>query len=260
MYFTSGFFFGLRLNFLINSEILRTVCSFHPRYSMTEEEAIFTLGKRLSNLYHEGEDLPNEKFRVGNSWVEPRELMEAYEKHHPPVGPRKVKQVTDRIFTYRLADDAYKTWEYRGELIGVEITCGSENYPVLRSADLFRLGETKLMEERIRTSDDNRYDIIEGANFTFVIDKLRNRISVNKLKFRFNGPGYSTFYEETPVWGSEMTSITLADDPFKRSKSVQFPFIPFDLFWGELNRYMNMRRVQIGKMIDDDSSAGILPP
>jgi hypothetical protein len=43
---------------------------------MTEEEAVFSLGKRFRMLRNRGEDLPTEKVRVGGAMVLPEELAD----------------------------------------------------------------------------------------------------------------------------------------------------------------------------------------
>lgn len=52
---------------------------------MTEEEAVFVLGKQLSELRQSGKPMPPAKVRVGYSLVSPAELADEYEKHFPPV-------------------------------------------------------------------------------------------------------------------------------------------------------------------------------
>lgn len=68
---------------------------------MTEEEAVFTLGKRFSELRTQGYDLSSDGVRVGASVVLPEELADEYDRHFPP-GPRQHRQDTDRKFHYEL--------------------------------------------------------------------------------------------------------------------------------------------------------------
>lgn len=51
---------------------------------MTEEEAVFVLGKELSGLRQAGKPMRTAKVRVGSSFVSPAELADEYEKYFPP--------------------------------------------------------------------------------------------------------------------------------------------------------------------------------
>lgn len=59
--------------------------SSYPVAEMTEEEAVFVLGKHLSELRQAGKPMGITRVWVGSSFVSPAELADEYEKHFPPV-------------------------------------------------------------------------------------------------------------------------------------------------------------------------------
>ncbi|MDP0490415.1 MAG: hypothetical protein Q7Q71_05140 [Verrucomicrobiota bacterium JB023] len=216
----------------------------------TEEQAVFEVGRRLSERYHEGEELPEENFLVGKSWVTARELMEEYEKHFPPEGQRKTKRLTHRKITYSLNRP---DWDYRGEALGLQMSCDGVNYTTLEKAELFRANGQN-WRNNIFTSTDNRYDVLYGNQYTLVIDKVNFGLSVARLKFRVSTLVYSTFHEETPFWGNNCTLFDINKGDELIQEQTCFPFIPFDHFWSELDRYIEMRRKQIGELHNDESA------
>lgn len=158
---------------------------------MTEEEAIFVMGKALSELRNSGEDLSTEKVLVGESWVFPDELADEYDKFFPP-GPRRHKQATDK--------------------------------------------------ERIKTSKRNRYDVIDGDGFIFVIDKVEESISVQTGLFRIDG---GTICRETPIAGNEQRDY---GDWQGALRGTNFPFSKFDKFWTGWNGCVELRKRQINEV------------
>lgn len=165
---------------------------------MNEEEAIFVMGKALSKLRNSGEDLSTEQVLVGKSWVLPDELADEYDKHFPP-GPRRHKQVTDKVFTYEMV----AVHECRGERVGLNIHHLGRRIDVLEKAEVFHYNHHSY-REKIKTSKCNRYDVIDGDGFGFVIDKVEESISVIKAHFRIDN---LTFCTETPIAGNEYRHI-----------------------------------------------------
>jgi hypothetical protein len=198
---------------------------------MDEEEAVFVVGKALSELRNSGEDLSTERIRVGSSWVLPEELADEYEKHFPP-GPRRAKQITDKVFTYEMVD----VWECRGQAVGLKIQHLDRSFDVLESAEIFRCSNSNY-QSQISTSPCDRFDIIKGDRNRFIIDKLQETISISYAVFRVDG---TTFCEEMPIAGQGIHGIDHA--------RTYFPFVPFDRFWKVWNGYVEFRKRQIAEL------------
>lgn len=198
---------------------------------MDEEEAVFVVGKALSELRNSGEDLSTEKILVGKSWVLPEELADEYDKHFPP-GPRRVKQLTDKVFTYEMVDD----WECRGQAVGLKIQHLDRSFDVLEKAEVFLCSNLNY-KAQIRTSPCNRFDLIEGDRNSFIIDKLQETISISRAVFRVDG---SIICEERPIAGQGIHGIDFA--------RTYFPFVPFDRFWKVWNGYVEFRKRQIAEL------------
>lgn len=209
---------------------------------MDEEHAIFVIGKQLSALRNSGEDLSEELIKVGNSWVSPTELADEYDKHFPP-GPRRHKQVTDRVFEYQKVPSL----DCRGELMGLYIKHQDRSFDVLEKAEVFPCNYNQDLDTKIWTSKCNRYDVIEGTLYRFVIDKLEEKISVAKARFRVDD---MTFCEETPIAGNERLSIS--DEKSDQSCCTYFPFFAFNQFWSAWNGYVELRRQQISELREKD--------
>lgn len=187
---------------------------------MTEEQAVFDLGKRLSALRNGGDDLSTEPVLVGKSMGLPDELADEHDRHFPP-GPRRFKRLTEKVFRYELT---YQEIGHGGYESGVIIRHAGQSWDLLKNARLFT-GANKETLEQIESTRCNRYDIIPGMDFTFVIDKLDEAISVTKARyFLKNLP----FCEEHPVFGE--TNVYLEGTKHRLSP-VNFPFVPFSEFW-----------------------------
>lgn len=197
-------------------------------------------GRDFSRLRNSGEDLPTEPVKVGNSWVTPTELADEYDKHFPP-GPRRTKQVTDKIFHYEMVMPR----DCRGELVGLNISCRDRTFDILEQAEIFHCHDPRY-REKIRTSLCNRYDVIKGDGCGFIIDKQEESISVSRARFRVDA---ETFCEEAPIAGNH--SLTVEDRQHgDYGQTVQigrtyFPFIKFDLFQGVWDGYVRLRTSQI---------------
>jgi len=207
---------------------------------MNEEEAIFVMGKALSELRNSGEDLSTKRVRVGKSWVLPDELADAYDKHFPP-GPRRHKQLTDKISIYEMVND----WDCRGEPVGLRISHCGRSIDVLKKAEVFRCNN-QAYKEKIKTSLCNRYDVIDGDWDAFIIDKVDETISMMRTRFRIDS---STFCEEVPIAGSNTTFVNgmqpWGEGCIGRS---YFPFVKFDKFWTVWNGYVEFRKRQIAEL------------
>ena len=204
---------------------------------MNEEETVFHLGKQFSKLRNDGHDLPIDPVRVGDSMVLPEELADEYDQHFPP-GPRKNRRDTDRQFRYEL--------NYLGEFrmgavqYGLSIHFYDREFGILKNLVLFRCISTEEFKTRIRSSKSNRFDVIRGDNWTFVIDKINETISVARANYRINS---STFCDENPIAGLERVYIEEANH--SPLASTSFPFVPFDRFWDVWNGYVAFRTSQI---------------
>ena len=204
---------------------------------MNEEEAVFQLGKHFSYLRNHGEDLPSDSVPVGNSMVLPQELADEYDKHNPPPPPTP-KKVTNRIFNYELT--------YLGEVrmgcpaYGLSISYGSQNWLTFANTILYTAAHRHHPLDNLKHSKCNRYDVIPFYDFTLVIDKVKEAVSLLKARFRIDN---TTFSEETPIWKSESTYIEEKDGyPIG---ATQYPFVPIDEFWVEWDKYVDLRREQI---------------
>lgn len=204
---------------------------------MNEEDAVFRVGKEFSKLQNDGYDLPADPVAVGNSMVPPEELPDEYDRHFPP-GPRKVRQDTNRMFEY----ERHYLYEYRmgAPVFGLSIHFGDREFTVLKECELFRCISPDEFKTRIKTSKTNRFDVIRGDDFTFVIDKINETISVAHAKYRIDG---STFCRETPIAGLEHAYIE--EQHYSPLASTHFPFVPFDRFWEVWNGYVAFRKSQI---------------
>ena len=205
---------------------------------MDEEHAIFVVGKHLSSLRNSGEDLSSDPIRVGNSDVLPDELADEYDKHYPP-GPRRHKQVTDRVFEYSLVPSR----DCRGEKVGLYIECDGSSISVLKHAEILPCNFSESISSRVVTSRCNRYDVVRGVSNVFVIDKLHDKISISKLLFRIDG---TTFCSENPIFGE--CRIGIYDSNSMTICSVSFPFLPYDEFWERLDEYIVSRKEQIAEL------------
>lgn len=203
---------------------------------MTEEEAIFVKGKSFSELRNSGEDLPTERLLVGNSWVLPAELADEYDKHFPP-GPRRHKQATDKVFIYEMVP----VHECRCQLVGLTIRHLGRTFDVLEKADVFQCNHHSY-KERIKTSKCNRYDVIDGDGFSFVIDKVEESMSVQSGYFRTDD---GNICHETTIAGNEQRSY---EDWQGAQRGTHFPFVKFDRFWTVWNGYVEFRKRQIAEL------------
>jgi len=204
---------------------------------MNEEAAIFDLGKRLSELRNSGEDLSDERVLVGNSWVLPDELADEYEKHFPP-GPRRYKQATTRKFQYEMVMDG----DCRGELVGLKIAFQGRSIHILEKAAIISCSDRGPLKI-IKSSRCNRYDVIFGANDTFVIDKIDETMSIARGTFLVDS---KTCCNETPIAGMNRQYIVGASDiPLC---TTYFPFVPFDRFWPTWYGYIEFRKRQINEL------------
>lgn len=214
---------------------------------MSEEEAIFRLGKQFSELRNYGDELPSERVQVGGSMVLPEELADEYDKHHPP-GPRKWRQATPRVFRYRFDKEFLR--DYRGEYLGLEITCEDQEYPFLKSASLFQPMAGFSLEDHISTSCDNRYDWLEFSRMTIVIDKLKltAAVVVGQMGDHLNG-----FRQETTIWGDVVTEMEFED--FPQTRRVTYPFTLFTDFWQTWEKYQELRDPQVQEMRKERTSS-----
>lgn len=213
---------------------------------MTEEEAVFNLGKRFSMLRNRGENLPIEKIRVGHSLVSPEELADEYDKHHPP-GPPQPKRVTERKFDYELV--------YLGEIrmgasvSGLIIRHGNHEWDVLKNTDVFFCVGPGNLETKIEATKCNRFDIITGWHFTLVVDKVEESLSVLRAHYRIDN---TTFCDETPIIGAHNQYLECVD---KHYGATHFPFVPFAKFWEVWNNYVFLRKRQINELRDTEPGA-----
>jgi hypothetical protein len=227
---------------------------------MTEQHAIHIAGKQFSEDRNFGDELPADRIKVGNSWVLPSELADAYDELFPP-GPRQYRQATPRILKYTLNSE--NLYPYRGERLGVKIESGGRWYSFLESSPLFRLEDKNNIQSFITTSHDNRYDYLESERFHIVIDKFLNQASITwgtftierippqpKKKLSSESQQYGMLphsgcqCSETAVWGDLYLSI---DFPKLGIGFTQFPFVPFDELWLTWDRYVEFRRGQISQ-------------
>ena len=207
---------------------------------MTEEEAVFTLGKRFSELRNQGYDLSSERVSVGTSMVLPEELADEYDRHFPP-GPRQNRQDTDRKFHYELVP----LYEFRmgAYIYGLAIRYFDREFSVLKGCEVFGPFSSRELASRVQSSKSNRFDVIRSDNWTFVIDKINETISVARASFRIDS---MTFSDETPIAG--LCTVHIQDSQSSSLACVRFPFVPFDQFWTIWNGYIAFRRSQIHEM------------
>lgn len=211
---------------------------------MTEEEAVFTMGKRFSELRNRGEDLPTERLLVGSSMVVPQDLADEYDRHFPP-GPRRHKQDTDRRFRYGLVP----LCEFRmgAYTHGLSICYFGREFTVLKNFEVFGPISAKELVDRVQSSKSNRYDIIRGDGFTFAIDKVEETISVIRAAFRVDD---MTFCHESPIAGRD--SVYIEGSQSEPIGTSHFPFVPFDRFWQVWNGYVAFRKLQIAELRDSE--------
>lgn len=202
---------------------------------MNEETAIFVEGKRLSALRNSGRDLSKERIEVGNSRVLPDELADEYDKHYPP-GPHRVEQVTQKVFHYEINTEQVR--DYRGELLGLMIYQDDEHFNFLSDFEVFRLGKLE-----VTPSICNQFDLIEGGDWTFVIDKLNLKVSVVLAKFASDSIHW---IEEKPILGLVNQSIDLVGKSLPIH--VRFPFVAFDKFSSLWDWYTQNRITQVKEM------------
>ena len=213
---------------------------------MTEEEAVFNLGKRFSMLRNRWEDLPIENIRVGRSLVSSEELANEYDKHYPP-GPPQPKRVTERKFDYELV--------YLGEIrmgaaiSGLIIRHGSHEWDVLKTTDVFFCAGPETLKTMIETTKCNRFDVITGWNFTFAVDKVEESLSVLRARYRIDD---TTFCDETPIIGTQRQYLETIE---KVLGSTHFPFVPFAKFWDAWNGYVSLRKSQIAELRSTEQAA-----
>lgn len=208
---------------------------------MTEEEAVLRLGKRFSMLRNQGDELPTEKVLVGHSMVLPEELADEYDKHFPP-GPPRPKRMTERQFDYELIP----LGEIRmgADVAGLVIRHGDREWDVLKSTDVFFCVHPQSFRTLIETTKCNRFDVITGWQFTFVVDKVDESLSVLRARYRIDSV---TFCDETPILGTQSQPLETAD---KALGTVHFPFVPFERFWPAWERYVTLRTRQIAELRD----------
>ena len=206
---------------------------------MKEEEAIFTLGKRFSMLRNRGDDLPLDSIQVGNSMVRPEELADEYDRHFPPRPPTP-KRSTERRFDYESV--------YLGEIrmgasiSGLLIRFGDHQWDTLKTTDVFFCAGQQTLHERIVATKCNRFDVITGWNFTFVVDKVAESLSVVRARYRVDD---TTFCDETPILGAQRQYLETVE---KVLGTAYFPFIPFNRFWQVWDEYVALRKQQISEL------------
>lgn len=207
---------------------------------MNEEEAVFGLGKKYSALRNHGHELPGEEVRVGGSMVTPEELADEYDRHFPP-GPPTPRQDSDRTFHY----ETVPLYEFRmgAYAHGLVIRHGDREFDVLKKVDFLRDGSSRSLRERIRTNRSNRFDVVEGDDFTYVIDKNRESMSVLRAKYKING---FTVLDESPIAGNG--SFYLEDARGVPLGNVTYPFVPFGRFWEAWSDYVTRRKAQVDEL------------
>ena len=213
---------------------------------MTEEEAVFTMGKHFSQLRNRGEELPAEPLLVGSSMVSPNDLADEYDRHFPP-GPRSHKQDTDRKYTYGLVPICeFRMGAYTH---GLSICYFGREFTVLKDFEVFGPISPNELADRVQSSKSNRYDIIRGDGFTFAIDKVKETISVIRATFRVDDV---THCHESPIAGKGHVYIEGSQsEPIGTS---YFPFVPFDRFWDVWNGYVSFRKLQIAEIRNSEQA------
>ena len=200
---------------------------------MNEEQAVFELGRKFSEMRHVSEELPVEKVLVGTSYVSPAQLADEYDRHFPP-GPKVPKLATTRRIDYELS---YIEGTDRPEHFGLVFWIEGRKLDFLSQHILFS-GGFRHLDSKISTTPDNRYDIID-ASMKLVLDKQEERISVLSASL-----GYGL---EVPVLGRE--TRWLRHDEWGRHDPVYFPFIRFERFWETWNWYVKQRLRQIDELM-----------
>ena len=227
----------------MNQAFIRQWMSLCMWRSMKEVLAVFTHGKRFSMMRNRGEELPVERIQVGNSMVLPVELADAWDQMYPP-GPATPKRVTERRFEYELV--------YLGEVRmgasvdGLIIRFEGKEWDVLKKTEVFFCGNRQRLKESIVTTKCNRFDVIKGWLFTFVVDKVGESLSVLRAKYRIDN---TTFCDETPIYGGERQYLEGAGG--EGLGSTYFPFVPFGRFWEVWEDYVALRKRQIEEMRSD---------
>lgn len=209
---------------------------------MKEVLAVFTHGKRFSMMRNRGEELPVERMQVGNSMVLPEELADEWDRIYPP-GPATPKRVTERRFDYELV--YLEEIRMGASVDGLIIRHGEKEWDVLKSTEVFFCGNPQRLKESIKTTKCNRFDVIKGWDFTFVVDKVEESLSVARARYRID---YTTFCDETPIYGNEEQYLECASGEVLGR--VYFPFVPFDRFWAAWGEYVALRKEQVAVMRD----------
>jgi len=170
--------------------------------------------------------------------VLPQTLADAYDEWFPPSPP--LARATERAFEYELV--------YRMEIsmgasaYGLTIRDGDCEWNVLKDIDVFIAVSKDDLPSVIESTKYNRYEVIHGWMFTFVIDKLRESMSVRRARYRIDD---TTFCEEIPIYGRHSVYL---EPTGKVLGSTHFPFVPFNQFWSVWADYVNLRKRQIDEI------------
>ena len=136
--------------------------------------------------------------------------------------------------------------------MGLYIQGEGRDINVLQHAEVLPCNFRGVVSDRVKTSRCNRYDVIQGGWNIFVIDKLEEKLSVAKMRFRVDD---TTFCEETPIVGNSVVGVYDADS--RLICPVSFPFLAFDTFWKSWEGYVKYRKQQIKEL--QNTEQGVAP-
>jgi hypothetical protein len=182
--------------------------------------------------------LPCECIEVEGQMILPEKLADAYDEWFPPRSP--LARVTERSFEYDLV--------YRMEIsngapaLGLMIRHDDCEWTVLKDIDVFIAVSKDELPSVIESTKCNRYDVIHGWMFTFVIDKLKESMSVRRARFRIDD---TTFCDEIPILGRHSVYL---EPTGKVLGSTHFPFVPFNDFWSVWEYYVQLRKRQVDEI------------
>ena len=219
---------------------------------MKEVLAVFTHGKRFSLMRSRGEELPVERIQVGDSMMLPEKLADEWDRIYPP-GLETPKRATERRFDYELV--YLEEIRMGASVDGLIIRFEDKEWDVLKSTEVFFCGNPQRLKESIVTTKCNRFDVIKGWLFTFVVDKMGESLSVARARYRIDN---TTFCDETPIYGNERQYLECASGEVLGS--TYFPFVPFDRFWQVWEEYVALRKEQIAVMRGGNPAAGVKGP